>query len=468
MTDDLPDDVLLDIFGFYVGPCEGWRRLVHVCHRWRNLVFSSPRRLGLELLCKDRTRVRDMLHIWPALPICIIASYIFSPGPSPARMDNILAALEHSSRISRIRLQGVPKLDLGRLTAAMQRPFPELKVLEISSRYEYDESIMAVLPDSFLGGSAPRLRFLSLNIIPPRELLLSVSHIVELFLGYFPSPRYISPDVMVDCLSALKRLETLHVRFQSSRSRPADWPDWLSPPPPTRIVVPVLAKLTFYGTGQYLEDLVARIDTPLLNDLNLSFFTYTVSDIPHLSHFLSRTNGLNVFSAAEVEVTNSSISLELNEPHHLALTVLTLDWRPWLHLQLPSLALICSQLSPFLSHTEQLDLICIFSRSEVRMQYVEATLFLKLFRPFTAVQSLYVSETLVAPVVPALLELTGEMASEVLPNLRSLEIPASTQDVLRPFAAKWRLSSPREQKSKKRKYDMLELNYLQYVRVYVR
>ena len=51
--DMLPDDVLLEIFDFFVeeegrGPkvdFEEWHTLVHVCRRWRSVVFKSPHRL---------------------------------------------------------------------------------------------------------------------------------------------------------------------------------------------------------------------------------------------------------------------------------------------------------------------------------------------------------------------------------------------------------------------------------------
>ena len=65
----LPDDVLLEIFDLYVvdlsmgGPRPDWHTLVHVCHRWRCVVFASPRRLRLELLCSNERSVEKMLDI---------------------------------------------------------------------------------------------------------------------------------------------------------------------------------------------------------------------------------------------------------------------------------------------------------------------------------------------------------------------------------------------------------------------
>ena len=50
---------------------EGWQLLVHVCRRWRNVVFGSPRRLNLQLRCTHETPVKDKLDVWPSLPLII-------------------------------------------------------------------------------------------------------------------------------------------------------------------------------------------------------------------------------------------------------------------------------------------------------------------------------------------------------------------------------------------------------------
>jgi F-box-like len=50
--DLLPDDVFLDVFDYFVKPfqeIEGWLALVHVCRRWRTVIFGSPHRLKLQL-----------------------------------------------------------------------------------------------------------------------------------------------------------------------------------------------------------------------------------------------------------------------------------------------------------------------------------------------------------------------------------------------------------------------------------
>ena len=57
--DALPDNVLIETFEFYLGKdvsdyvvghnYDAWQTLVHVCRRWRCIVFASPHCLDLKL-----------------------------------------------------------------------------------------------------------------------------------------------------------------------------------------------------------------------------------------------------------------------------------------------------------------------------------------------------------------------------------------------------------------------------------
>jgi hypothetical protein len=108
----LPDDVLLDIFYFCreeVSYLEGgihlrqsrsmaWHTLVHVCRRWRYVVLTSPNHLNLFLVCTDSTPVREMLDIWPPLPILTWSRGVSGVG------DNHIAALEQRDRVRWISL----------------------------------------------------------------------------------------------------------------------------------------------------------------------------------------------------------------------------------------------------------------------------------------------------------------------------------------------------------------------------
>jgi len=65
--DVLPNDVLLHVFDWYMAEArrvESWHTLVHVCQRWRSLVFESSRRLNLRIACTNKMRVREKLDAW--------------------------------------------------------------------------------------------------------------------------------------------------------------------------------------------------------------------------------------------------------------------------------------------------------------------------------------------------------------------------------------------------------------------
>jgi hypothetical protein len=242
----LPDVVLLEIFDFYLGEeqvdyadeehIEAWHTLVHVCQKWRNVVFGSPHRLDLRLQCTARTPVRETLDAWPPLPIIIRAYNIEMRGP-----DNIIAALEHGHRICRITVFGVSNSQMGHVLAAMQQPFPTLTRLELG----VEDKTAPIVPASFLGGSAPNLRTLFLDCVPfPRlpKLLLTATHLVDLGLRRIPHSGYISPEAMATCLSVLAKLEKLVIRFESPRSRPGWNSGRRRPPPPPRTLLPVLTE----------------------------------------------------------------------------------------------------------------------------------------------------------------------------------------------------------------------------------
>jgi hypothetical protein len=220
--DVLPDDVLLEIFDFYTKEYPiisakrlvyAWQSLVHVCRRWRTLVLASPLRLNLQLYCTPRTPAKDSLDVWPALPLIVRSVMDLSV------MDNIIAALGQSNRVRQVELVYLAGWQLENVLAAMQAPFPELTDLELSS---YSET-PPVIPDSFLGRSAPSLRYFELCGIPflgLPKLLLSATQLVELWYFNIPHSGYISPEAMVAVLSALSSLRRLELGFQSPQSRP--------------------------------------------------------------------------------------------------------------------------------------------------------------------------------------------------------------------------------------------------------
>ena len=414
----LSDNVLLEIFNFYLGEDPGideleeWHILVHVCRKWRAVVFGSPRRLNLQLHCGTRNPVRQMLDVWPVLPIVI-----WDWNPTRA-VDNIIAALEHNDRVCQIELGRVPSLLLENVLAAMQEPFLALTSLQLWSK---DDDEAPVILDSFLGGSAPRLQYLDLNRLQYSglpKLLMSATHLVTLHLLDIPHSGYISPKAMLTALSALTNLETFDLRFQSPRSRP----DRVSRRPShTRLVLPTLKYFKFRGVSEYLEDLMARIDAPILDCLHITFFRQLIFDTPQLTRFISRTpHSRSQDEEARVTFFNSAVVFTLPEIFgrelELGISCRQSDW------QLSSLAQVCNLSFPWglMSSLERL-YACEGQHSQLRWQGdVENSQWVELLQPFTAVKELYLSRGLAPCIAPALQELVGERVSEVLPALQNL------------------------------------------------
>ena len=152
--DILPDNVLLEIFNFCIhDPVEfdspharDWQRLVHICQRWRGLIFASPRQLNLHLNCSDGTPVRQNLVFWPATLPLIVVYIRFGNDTSPEDQDNIVAALEHPSHVCHIRIFAAAPL-IKKVATTLQKSFPALTYLNLAcSDFTYP-----VISKRFLG-----------------------------------------------------------------------------------------------------------------------------------------------------------------------------------------------------------------------------------------------------------------------------------------------------------------------------
>jgi hypothetical protein len=390
---------------------ETWQSLVHVCRRWRSLVFRSPRRLNLQLFCTPETPAKDTLDVWPALPL-IIQGYMGVLSST----DNVIAALGQSSRLCQVDLWSLADWQLEEVLAAMQVPFPELTDLRLGS---FDKT-PPVIPDSFLGGSAPRLQFLQLDSIPfpgLPKLLLSATHIVYLYLSDIPHSGYISPEAIVAPLSVLSSLKTLSLEFESPQSRP-DWEN-RSLPPPKRSILPALEFFQFKGVIEYLEDVVTFIEAPQLNILYITFFNQIDFDCPRLAQFIDCTPGLRAFDGAHVQFDDSTATVKLryrtSESSDLliAISCREPDW------QLSSIEQVCNSLHP-LSTVEDLSVEHEYSQLVWKNDAVENALWLELLLPFTGVKNLYLSEEFAPGIAAALQELIGGRILDVLPSLQNI------------------------------------------------
>ncbi|KAH9956561.1 hypothetical protein BGW80DRAFT_1257641 [Lactifluus volemus] len=427
----LPDEMLLKIFDFCrVAAADRdlddarailgrwskiWHKLVHVCQRWRNVVFSSPLRLNLRLYCSDRISVREVLDVWPPLLIEISARNL---------TDDIIATLEHYDRISKLSLW-LSSSECERLATVMRQPFPALT----NFRLGFQEGSRQI-PMLLLGESAPCLRslFLSGVAFPTLpQLLLSCNHLSRLELQEIPNLGYISPEAMATGLSALPKLTSLEIEFKTESTTT------LRSLPLTRAILPALTEFRFRGVSEYLEDLLARIDVPQLEYLSVWFFQQEVFNTRQV---ISHSRALGPFHCATVTFGQFSTHINLRQsegkcPQNV-LELGFIERAPGQQVSVSSIAQICTQLSPLLSSVTKLHIESIEASEgdDVGDLMDNPDLLLLLFHQFAAVRTLHLSGQILPILVSFLGRLTGESVIGVLPELQNLYL---RDNVLRCF-----------------------------------
>ena len=456
----LADDVLLEIFKFYVddrhvnywdfGHFDNWHTLVHVCRRWRNLVFISPRHLNVQLLCRPKRSVKKMLDIWPELPICI-----YDYGFRVEVTDNDVAALKLYDRVSQIRLLNFSPITWGKYAPLMQDQFPTLTHLYVQPYTPIKE----VISDTFLGEYAPCLQGLLLDSVPfPAlpTLLLSTTSLVRLTLWNIPHSGYISPESMAACISALTRLESLSLTFELPRSDPGRASQIPRPPRPhTPTLHPALTDLCLGGAPEYLDDLVAHFDAPLLESIVITLFHREVLGISQLPKFVRRAEKLSAIDQATVVFGSDGVRVSITLPpdslvetqrvdsNTLMIELACVEWE----LRLSYLAQVCSLCLPTLSPFQCLK-IRVNPRAFPPWQDIEGGFdpqWLELLRHFNIVKELYLSKNVAFAVAQALRELPAERVTEVLPALQTvflagLESFGLVQEAMSGFSAARQLS----------------------------
>ncbi|KAI0267755.1 hypothetical protein BC834DRAFT_57611 [Gloeopeniophorella convolvens] len=433
VVDILSDDILLEIFDFYRlsattalrsggGPIRyewPWDVLAHVCRRWRRIVFASPRRLNLRLVCTYRTPVRVGLPSWPSLPI--LANYDHGrESLAPGDEDNIVFVFKFPYRLYRLSLSATSSLVSKLSVARLGKPLPMLEYLSLQS----ESGSAIVFPKTFLFGPARSLRYISLaNVTLPAlpRLLSSAKNLVHLELSGAPSFRHVSPATLVFCLSILPRFCQLHVRSSPPSSHPSMWGRH-RPPLRALVALKMLTVFSFRGTSEELESLVARFDAPCLRDVNLELYNQLVFDLPQLTQFLSRTKDLGPFVNAHIQASHQ-ISLKLRRHAYpsktirLAVLCEPLDW------QISAMAQLSHYMSPVLSTVKQLTVS--YLQGSLPSQWrgtVEPAQWVEFLRQFSRTETLFVPGALIHEFAQALCAQShpADAAVAALPALREL------------------------------------------------
>ena len=302
----LSDEVLLEIFRYHLDASPwSWSRLIHICRKWRHLVFLHRRSLQLRLFCTHGTPVKRTLDCWPrSLPI--VVDYGGVPGLDPPTLEDendIMAALNQPDRVHSISLTITSSL-LERLSA-IKRPFLKLEHLILVSR----DGVQLTLPSAFQWGQ--RLRRLHLTrIVIPTLVQLHNSSITDLQLHEVSNPFHSSPNALPNALFRMAQLRSLSPRSLSTSDHVAvSLPSW------NRVVLPALTRLKYRGIDRELENLVARIDdAPRLEDIEVTFSNESITDLSKLIAFIDRIEIHKSHRQAHILSSENAISISFVQP----------------------------------------------------------------------------------------------------------------------------------------------------------
>jgi hypothetical protein len=395
----LDDDVLSCIFNHYRLEEEngwnvhlGWRKLSHVCRRWRHLVHCSAIRLGMYIRCTNGTPIVGTLDHLPPLPLFIDYQDTTTPI-TPQDQLAIGQALLLRERVRHIDLRLPPSI-LHTFLPLVNEPFSLLEYLSLSYTTGGDPNL--VLPKTFL---APNLRHLSLvGIDIPKRLrfLTSTVSLVTLVLTNIRTPGYFLPRLLAARLQSLPQLENFSIGFADPIPRPCAQRELLSKRGAT-VMLPNLKHLAYQGVSAYLECLVAQIRTPLLERLEITLFNQIAFELPHLSHFTNIIEGLKS-PIAKVNFGRNTVSVIMDHRNsqrydgRISLHVISrqMDW------QIDCAAQICSALMHMLLGVENLRLIFYDETMPTEWEdgEIDGTTWHELLRVFVGVKELHVCAAL--------------------------------------------------------------------------
>ncbi|KAH9981808.1 hypothetical protein BJV74DRAFT_887314 [Russula compacta] len=347
--------------------------------------------------------------------------------------EGIMLALQYRGRIRRIRLW-MPISKLQKLIMAIDDEFPMLLYLYI--RPATNNNVGLILPKTF---RAPHLRNLVLfNFAFPigSPLLTTVLGLVTLSLQRIPRSTHFYPNELLQQLSLMPQLEALWIDFRSGRDVEMQLLDAMIM---THVTLPNLRWFVFYGVSAYLEALLARMTTPLLEKFQIQFPDQPTFSVPHLPEFISAAGNLKLSSAATARVGFSTWGVWVWVYPHAVAKTYSLEMAikcGHLDRQVASAAQLFSPLEAVFSAVEGLSFgYWRHSMSWVWNNEADRTEWRELFRSFSNVKRLRVDDGLITQLSDSLRLEDGESPMDVLPELKGLSYPASGGNAFTSFIA---------------------------------
>jgi hypothetical protein len=349
-----------------------------------------------------------MLAHSPPLPLTV--DYYSKDGITVEVEEGILLALEQRHRVRHLRLV-FPVQNLRKLVMAIDEEFPILEYLILVPPPGDNTALM--LPETL---QAPNLHHLTLDgfACPIRSRLHpTAAGLVALYLAIIQPSAYFQPNVLLQWISFMPQLESLHILFTFPVPNRDVERQLTHTPITTHITLPNLRLFWFRGVSACLEAVVCRITTPRLENLNIEFFKQLTFSVPRLLQFMNRTENLRfdnpviTFRDKHIDVWTSVFGVSVDCWY--------LDW------QVSSAAQISNALSQVFSAVEVLTLVYeVHSQSSEEHNDVDRSEWRNLLRSFSNVKTLQVDDGLVEELSRCLRLEDGELPLELLPELQEL------------------------------------------------
>ena len=219
-------------------------------------------------------------------------------------LRRVLAALKRCNRVRGITFLGTGR-DFNKFFNATKDPFPALSSLDL--RNQFTGILALTFPATFLKGSAPHLRYLTLHVISltsVSQLLSSATALIELSLGinvFFD----VLPASLLAHLQGTRCLGRLELRTQGFLPRSIN-----HPMPPTKpgdiVLLPKLTCFHYQGDSSFLGALVAGFATPSLRDVHIEPIGDLKLFILHCPQFIDNVEKLYHSAQVVIEGTISA------------------------------------------------------------------------------------------------------------------------------------------------------------------
>ena len=266
----LPDEVLFEIFDYYLDPYHlreqyVWFSLTHVCRKWRAVMVASSFRLDLRIIVGPQNPGHIETILSSPLQIPIFFDYKDTYGDmTDSSLWRLRAALGHHDHVREVVFGG-STANFDKFFEVTKCVFPVLENLSLCG-------LNQKVPDTFLGGPdrsdlhLRRLKLSGFSLESTSRLLSSATSLTDLFLDI--NTVSLTPEIsLLVCLQGLPHLRRLAL---STLSCPLD----PQPQPKTFKDEVSISKLTHFryaGNTVFLNAFMALLLAPSLRDIKFWF-----------------------------------------------------------------------------------------------------------------------------------------------------------------------------------------------------